>query len=234
MTLQHQRQHQQHHKDLKTRQRRERDGYPHNLSLRIHRALSWLDRAEQCHDDDDARFIFLWIGFNAAYGNNADVIAKTRESKVFRGFVRHLVKLDKENIFYNLIWKEYSKSVRLILDNQYIFQPFWDFHNGQPDRSNWRSWFNNDKRRHAAAMGKHDTGTTLTILLTRLYTLRNQLVHGGATWNGKLNRDQLRDGVALLGQLVPQIIKTLMDHPDEDWGAPYYPIINPQETRRGR
>ena len=234
MTLQPQRQHQQHHKDLKERHERERDGYPPNLSLRIRRALSWLDRAEQCHDDDDARFIFLWIGFNAAYGNNADVIAKAKESTVLRGFVRHLVKLDEENIFYNLIWKEYPGSVRLILDNQYIYKPFWDSHSGQPDKSNWRSWFNADKRRLAHAMGRQDTGTILTILLARLYTLRNQLVHGGATWNGEVNRDQLRDGVALLGQLVPQIIKTLMDHPDEDWGAPYYPSIGPQQTRKDR
>ena len=229
MTLQPQHQRQQHHKDLKERHEREGDSYPPNLSLRIRRALSWLDRAEQCHDDD-ARFIFLWVGFNAAYGNNADVIAKAKESTVLRGFVRHLVKLDKENIFYNLIWEEYSGAVRLLLDNRFVYKPFWDSR-GQPDRSNWRSWFNADKRRLAQAMGRQDTGTILTILLARLYTLRNQLVHGGATWDSPLNRDQLRDGTTLLGQLVPQIIRTLMDHPDEDWGAPYYPTIT-EEARR--
>ena len=51
---------------LKTRQRAERVNYPEHLSLRVHRALSWLNRAEQCQDDD-GRFIFLWISFNAAY-----------------------------------------------------------------------------------------------------------------------------------------------------------------------
>ena len=55
-------------KTLKARQREERENYPINLGLRVHRALSWLDRAEQS-DDDDARFIFLWIAFNAAYAN---------------------------------------------------------------------------------------------------------------------------------------------------------------------
>ena len=43
------------YKTLKTRQRAERDNYPINLGLRVHRALSWLDRAEQCEGDDDAR-----------------------------------------------------------------------------------------------------------------------------------------------------------------------------------
>ena len=51
---------------LKQRQRVERDDYPQNLSLRVHRALSWLQKSELC-DDDDSKFIFLWIAFNSAY-----------------------------------------------------------------------------------------------------------------------------------------------------------------------
>ena len=35
--------------------------------MRTHRALSWLNRAEQESEDLDARFIFLWIAFNSAY-----------------------------------------------------------------------------------------------------------------------------------------------------------------------
>ena len=54
------------HEQLKTRQRKERDAYPPNLSLRVHRALSWLDRAEQLAGDLDGQFIMLWIAFNAA------------------------------------------------------------------------------------------------------------------------------------------------------------------------
>ena len=37
------------------------------FTLRIHRALSWLKRAEAAGEDDDVAFICLWIGFNAAY-----------------------------------------------------------------------------------------------------------------------------------------------------------------------
>ncbi|RLA40362.1 MAG: hypothetical protein DRR42_25985, partial [Gammaproteobacteria bacterium] len=55
------------HHNLKTRQRETRDNFPESLSLRVHRALSWLNRAEQETKDHDARFIFLWVAFNAAY-----------------------------------------------------------------------------------------------------------------------------------------------------------------------
>lgn len=47
--------------------RRARDGQPGPLRVRIHRAISWLTRAEQETTNPDARCIFLWIAFNAAY-----------------------------------------------------------------------------------------------------------------------------------------------------------------------
>jgi hypothetical protein len=38
---------------------------PYHISLRIHRALSWLHRAKTCESDLDGRFMFLWSPFNA-------------------------------------------------------------------------------------------------------------------------------------------------------------------------
>ena len=52
---------------LKKKQRRIRPSFSELIGLRIHRCLSWLDRAEQEGNDYDAAFIFLWISFNAAY-----------------------------------------------------------------------------------------------------------------------------------------------------------------------
>jgi len=64
---------------LKSRQRKERDQYGEYLSVRVHRALSWLDRAEQCQDDNNAKVIFLWIAFNAAYVNDINPEYRMRE-----------------------------------------------------------------------------------------------------------------------------------------------------------
>lgn len=54
--------------DLKERHRQIRDmsGYPEALSLRVHRALSWIKPAES-ETDVDIKFILYWIAFNAAY-----------------------------------------------------------------------------------------------------------------------------------------------------------------------
>ncbi len=46
------------HKELKEKQRKLRDNFPEGLALRVHRALSWLDKSEQCNQDLDCQFIF--------------------------------------------------------------------------------------------------------------------------------------------------------------------------------
>jgi hypothetical protein len=69
---------------LKVRHRAERDAWHPNLSLRVHRALSWLDRAEQLEEDPDGRFLFLWIAFNAAYATEIDERFRLSEQETFR------------------------------------------------------------------------------------------------------------------------------------------------------
>lgn len=76
-----------------------------------------------------------------------------------------------------------------------------------------------------AALKARDTLTILQILFDRLYVLRNQLIHGGATWGGSVNRDQVRDGARILSVLVPTFIELMMDAPDLDWGQPAYPVV---------
>ena len=75
------------------------------------------------------------------------------------------------------------------------------------------------------ALREHDTVRILSILFDRLYVLRNQLVHGGATWNSDVNRDQVRDGASLLGCLLPIFVDLMMDNPDQNWGKPFYPVV---------
>ena len=64
------------------------------------------------------------------------------------------------------------------------------------------------------------------MLFDRLYMLRNQLIHGGATWNSTVNRDQLRDGSEILSYLLPIMVDIMMDNPQEDWGRPFYPVVD--------
>lgn len=207
---------------LKSRQRQEREDYPPNLGLRVHRALSWLQRAERA-DDLDGRFIFLWIAFNAAYANDIDERYRLSEQRQFRLFLENLCALDKRQRIENLVWSEFPSSIRVLLDNPYVFQDFWDFHGGKLNE--WQTSFDRAKRAAQAALGRCDTPVVLAIVFSRIYTLRNQLIHGGATWDSSINREQVRDCVNLLSKLVPLVVEIMMDNPDTLWGDPYYPVI---------
>lgn len=47
----------------------------------------------------------------------------------------------------------------------------------------------------------------------------------GQVRNSAVNRHQVRDGARILSFLVPVFIDIMMDHPDKDWGAPFYPVV---------
>lgn len=213
-----------HPASLKEKQRRLREGWQTPLVLRSHRALSWLKRAEQEEDDDDVRFILLWVGFNAAYASDLDR-AIEHERKLFQAFFATLVRFDGKHRIYDAVWKRFSQEIRLLLDNKFVYQPFWAHHNGVHGNDDWEKWFDKSRAAVGKALKDLDTAKILSILFDRLYVLRNQLVHGGATWDGKVNREQVRVGAAVLSCLLPIFIDLMMDNPDEPWAMPHYTVV---------
>lgn len=211
------------HAALKDKQRQLREAFDTAIALRTHRSLSWLGRAEQEEDDWDARFIFLWIAFNAAYASDIDDGLKDRAR--FKAFFDTLVHLDSDKRIYAVVWERFSNEIRMLLDNRYVFAPFWAHHNGMPGNEDWADKLAKTKVVMNRAMTTQDTPLILSVLFDRLYMLRNQLVHGGATWNSQVNRDQVRDGAAILGQLMPIFIDLMMDHADYGWDMPHYPVV---------
>lgn len=201
------------------------------FTLRMHRALSWLKRAEAAGEDDDLAFICLWIGFNAAYaqdlGEGAGTMASERQT--FRNFMADLCVLDTDKALANLVWKVFPGPIRVLLDNKYVFQPFWDAHsNPRSDGSipgHWREAFDEARQRVHRALAQQDTERVLYEVFVRLYTLCNQLMHGGSTWNSVVNRAQLRDGRALLEQVLPVMLSVMMNHTERFIGKPFYPVV---------
>lgn len=214
------------YQSLKARQRETRDRFPHSLALRVHRALSWLKRAEQEVEDHDARFIFLWVAFNAAYANQVPDRQNASERTLFQGFLGRLIDSDSERLLYELVWERFSGAIRLMIDNQYIFQPFWDFNNGQLSEQAWLLAFQKSKAAARRALGDMDTQKVMGIMFDRLYTLRNQLLHGGATWNSSVNRRQISQGAEIMGQVVPIVIHLMMNDYQRIWGEACYPVID--------
>ena len=41
-----------------------------------------------------------------------------------------------------------------------------------------------------------------------------------------INRNQVRDGAAIMGFLMPVFVDIMMDNPQADWGRPFYPVVD--------
>ena len=97
----------------------------------------------------------------------------------------------------------------------------------QPGSSSarWEASVDASRKLALHALMEKKTGVVLSIVLDRLYVLRNQLVHGGATWNSAANRQQVRDGAAILMAVVPVVVDILIDAADGEFGAVAYPFL---------
>ncbi|MCK9303776.1 MAG: HEPN domain-containing protein [Bacteroidales bacterium] len=209
---------------LKRRQHELGETLPQDVYLRVHRALSWLKAANES-SSPDAKFIFLWIAFNAAYAQEFKSGQELMKRDSFKEFLGRLLRLDCEDLVYNIVWENYSGKIRLFIDNQYVSRYFWDYHNGRLTEEQWVKKFERSRAMAQKALAIKDTVVFVGILFDRLYVLRNQLVHGGATWESKVNRDQVRDGYRIMQDLAPAIIHIIMENAEEAWGKPCYPPV---------
>lgn len=211
---------------LQAKQRRLRSGFNEHVGLRVHRVISWLRAAGQLPEDDlDGAFVYHWVAFNAAYAQGAQLHRAYPETHFFKWYFEKIVALDRDNVVYDAVWHRFSDSIRTFINNHYVFQPFWRHRHGESGFDNWREQLQRERHRFLHCLAQQDTAEVLAVLFGRLYVLRNQLLHGGATWNGSLNREQVRDGGRIMAFLVPRFVDLMMNHPDDDWGVPPYPVV---------
>ena len=232
-------------KELKDEQRKLRDSWTstsaQGAGLRVHRALSWLKAAEECVKMEDGinknkgiqvshidtQFMHLWIAFNALYGQEQTFASPhLSEKESFKGFFEKLLPFDSDNKLQSIAWDNYSQHINTFINNQYVFAPYWEFVKGGITEKEWQTKFKLSKELTTYSFGKrNDIPKFLGLIFERLYVLRNQIMHGGATFNGSVNRSQMKDGTHILAELIPAIIEIVMNNPEENWGIPTYPPI---------
>ena len=213
------------HKSLKDKQREIRGSFPESMGLRVHRSISWIGRAEDC-EDYDGKFLFLWIAFNAAYASETVLGEVSEDARVsFERYFQQLIKLDTDKRIYNAVWDSFGGPIRTLINNEYVYSLFWKHHNGVPGHKNWQNKFKSTVKHFNKSFQEGDGIRILGHVFDRLYVLRNQLMHGGSTWNSRVNQNQVRDGALILSFLLPIFIDIMMDNPELDWGQPFYPVV---------
>ncbi len=195
---------------------------PETLTIRIHRSISWLKSAEKQEENLDLKFISLWVSFNACYAVDINGLNSKPEKAKLREFTSSLVQFD-QNRLYNLFWEKYSGPVKVLIENKFVFEKFWEYTRGESD--DYQVAFNKSITQATNCLSKQNIEGLLEVVLERLYTLRNQLIHGGSTYNSKLNRSQLRDACNIMQLLVPIIIDIILENGEHDWGEIAYPVV---------
>ncbi|MCL6241924.1 MULTISPECIES: HEPN domain-containing protein [Acinetobacter] len=193
------------------------------FNLRIHRGLSWLKKSIDLQDDLDLQFISLWVSFNAIYAQDLQ-IAQDKQS--LRQFLYVICQKDAEHKIYNILWERFSQPIRLFLDNPYVYQGFWDYQNQKISHDACKEGLAHEKQKVLHALKEKDSVDILMVLFNRMYTLRNQMVHGGATYKSSVNRKQLQDGCTILLALLPVFMVILLENAETlDLGKPFYPVV---------
>jgi hypothetical protein len=194
------------------------------LSTRLHRAISWLSAAEDA-SHDDMRFISLWISLSACFTISTNAQESLYDGERFKAFIFPLVKQDTHKKIYTLLWHEYSGPVKALIKNPYVFAPYWAAQRSE-HVNRWKDEFNVCSVAALNALSRQQVPELLCIVLERLYVLREQLMQGGATFQGQVNREQVQDGVSLLNVLVPLMIEIMLFSEEQNWGDIAYPVAN--------
>ena len=185
----------------------------------------------------DTAFILYWIAFNAAYGQtgSADDDYQPRKERASQhAYLQKIARL-YPSLRAAFDSEQLPEAVYALLASKYVYEPFWRSHAGASRYREWATQFKQLRymissrlRRLRATTIAADTNieSVLCEVFDRLYTLRNQLMHGGATWNSSLNREQVMMGTATIATLLPCFIDAMIENPEAGWGSPPYPVVN--------
>jgi hypothetical protein len=185
--------------------------------IRLWRALSWLERAEQATEVED-RFISLWIAFNAMFGRLAPDNRPWGDREAMGAFMSAFWQIDQGKSVCRILNHRQLMVLKLI-ENRYLFSAFWS----DPDK-NHDHVLHKKLQDYLPRFGSHKMQPIYIELFDRLYVLRNQLFHGASTKGSQLNRRTLQTATILLDDLLPAMLATIIDHGFEhDWGELCYP-----------
>jgi len=201
------------------------------IRIRIHRTCSWLQRVEEIEPESasDTGLIFRWIALNSLYGLWDDSARQpTPDREALESFLDMIAEIDRDELLPAVL-EEHRKLVMSIFKDEYLVKTFWEnptegqARRARKTRFDANTWY----------LEKHYR-LILDQVVDRIYFLRCQLIHGGATLGSQLNRDAVRRCATMLGHLLPTVLVIMIDHGvDEDWGPLCYPPMRAADGHAG-
>ena len=197
------------------------------VRIRIHRALTWLEHAERCGSgrDLDARLVAQRVALNSLYGRWDSRAGTPRgDRECLREFTDQMLLHDHDGLVPAVL-QAHAKLAVSLFEDRYLCRHFWEEPSAPRGRDRNRGPLHAaETARDQLREGRH--AVVLARLLDRIHFVRNQLVHGGSTFGGQLNRTAVRRASTMLDHLLACFLQILMEHGYvDDWGALCYPPI---------
>lgn len=179
------------------------------VEIRLRRSESWLRKSKKAGNSEppdlDAQFVFLWIAFNALYGQPR--YRDEVDSKEIVDFTRFLARaedLERGAVATALRNPDVEKHVEHLLQSPFL------------NIDCWREWdrvgIRDRQKRIEMARHTYDKQHATMPVFRQLYTLRNQVLHGAATDGGRRNRESLRHAIPVLDVSVRLLNRLVRKH----------------------
>ena len=161
-------------------------------------------RVEQMPDgqDHDLGLVSLWdrVQFALWGSGTARSVSRDPTARAGAGFVDRILRLDIEGCIPAAL-QEHKRLVMALFDDEYVSGYFWQEPSANRAKQSRKAAYN------AQTWYIEERWTTvLDEILARVYVMRCQLVHGAATYGGKLNRASLKRCVTMMQRLLPALL----------------------------
>lgn len=212
------------------------------IRIRLHRCLSWMDAAERIEagshalpapddpraptrDVADATLVTRWVAFNSLYGRwDPERCETVRDGTAWREFTKRLIDLDRAHgePVGELLRANRGLLERLVED-EFLRRHFWTSSDGVPTPRG-PSRRDRDGLRERLRDGR--TTAALDLTIDRVYFLRCQLVHGGASFGSRHNRTAVGYANRFMCLFLPTAAQLIIEHGwDGDWDEICYPPV---------
>ncbi|EDM28283.1 hypothetical protein LNTAR_10221 [Lentisphaera araneosa HTCC2155] len=191
-----------------------------NLRIRLHRCFSWAARIEphQGNDSLDEAFLSAWLAFNSLFARiDANTNQFLPEKESMTEFLQQVLRIDRQNKIKQFLG-ESKWQMEQLLQCKFLQQSFWRDLGEDQSSSTFKDSFSFFRRKGEDVVLKQ--------VLLRIYLMRNQLVHGGATYGSKMNRHTLMLCLFVLQPFLNCIIDILVhEGSDVNLGSLPYPPV---------
>jgi hypothetical protein len=170
----------------------------------------WLSEASNDGVERTSKFLYYWIAFDSLMD---DCISLDKKTACFRTrlkeFLKHVTDIDTNGYLEASLWKSYSNTIRILLDSRYTFKPYWDYQNGKISKEKWVLALKRNNRIALRALEHRDIATLIFVIFERIYTLRNQLLHGSFCPNDICIHSDMRGATLMMSELMPVFLELL-------------------------